>query len=161
MTNINGHNVVETIKQALGEVQTTADTKSIIGEPIVVGGVTLIPVSKVSVGVGIGGGTYGKAKTNEAGGGGTGLTVTPVAFITVTEKGEINVLNIGADDGASAVANISGAVSEIDKALDSVPGILDKLKLIFMIKDKEEEKTTVKTTVKTQKKTVDSDVDVK
>ena len=58
-------NIADTIRQALSEVRSMADSQTIIGEPIVVGETTLIPVSKVSIGVGIGGGTYGKETANK------------------------------------------------------------------------------------------------
>lgn len=140
-------NISETIRQALAEVQNMADSQTIIGDPIKVGETTLIPVSKVSIGVGIGGGTYGKETANNAGAGGTGLTVSPIAFIVVDKNGDVTMLNIGADTPAGF--KISGTVSEIDKALDNVPGIISKVKGIFK-KDKQAEvvvEETVTTTV--------------
>ncbi len=140
-------NIAETIKSALSEVQNMADSQTIIGEPIVVGDTTLIPVSKVSIGVGIGGGTYGKTSENNAGAGGTGLTVSPIAFLVIDKSGNVNMLNVGADTIMGH--KISGTVSEIDKALDDVPEILTKVKGIFK-KDKSSGvvvEETVKTTV--------------
>ena len=145
MTN-NAANIGDAIRQALSDVQSMADAKTVIGDPIVVGDITLIPVSKVSIGVGIGGGTYGKTTPNGAGGGGTGLTVTPVAFLVVTANGETRLLNVGSEYAGGA--KIAGTVSDIDKALDDVPEIITKVKGIFK-KDKgeevpsEEEQTTV------------------
>ncbi len=138
MTN-NAGNIGDAVRQALSDVQSMADSKTIIGDPIVVGGLTLIPVSKVSIGVGIGGGTYGKTTPNGAGGGGTGLTVTPVAFLVVTESGETRLLNVGSDAGSGA--KIAGTVSDIDKALDDVPEIITKVKGIFK-KDKGDAEST-------------------
>lgn len=124
----NNQNIGDAIRQALSEVSTLADSQTIIGDPISVGEVTLIPVSKVSIGVGIGGGTYGKETSNGAGAGGTGLTVSPVAFIVVDKSGATSILNIGSEP---CVSKISGTVCEIDKALDNVPDIIDKVKKIF------------------------------
>jgi len=135
MTN-NAANIGDAIRQALSDVQSMADAKTVIGDPIVVGDITLIPVSKVSIGVGIGGGTYGKTTPNGAGGGGTGLTVTPVAFLVVTANGETRLLNVGSEYAGGA--KIAGTVSDIDKALDDVPEIITKVKGIFK-KDKGEE----------------------
>lgn len=135
MTN-NAANIGDAIRQALSDVQSMADAKTVIGDPIVVGDITLIPVSKVSIGVGIGGGTYGKTTPNGAGGGGTGLTVTPVAFLVVTASGETRLLNVGSEYAGGA--KIAGTVSDIDKALDDVPEIITKVKGIFK-KDKGEE----------------------
>ncbi len=128
------NNIADTIRQALSEVRSMADSQTIIGEPIVVGDTTLIPVSKVSIGVGLGGGTYGKNTNNNAGAGGTGLTVSPVAFIVINKSGAASLLNIGTDVVSSP--KIAGTVNEIDKALDDVPEIISKVKGLFK-KDKE------------------------
>ena len=133
----NNTNFAETIKEALAEVRSMADSQTIIGEPIVVGETTLIPVSKVSIGVGLGGGTYGKDSGNNAGAGGTGLTVSPVAFIVISKNGTPTLLNVGSE---FASPKIAGTVSEIDKALDDVPEIISKVKGIFK-KDKQEAAT--------------------
>lgn len=138
----NNTNIADTIRQALAEVRSMADSQTIIGDPIVVGETTLIPVSKVSIGVGLGGGTYGKDTGNNAGAGGTGLTVSPVAFIVIGKSGVPTLLNVGSE---VASPKISGTVSEIDKALDDVPEILSKVKGIFK-KDKKQETETQEAT---------------
>lgn len=131
----NNNNIADTIRQALAEVRSMADSQTIIGEPMNVGDITLIPVSKVSIGVGIGGGTYGKDTANNAGAGGTGLTVSPVAFIVIKKDGSVAMMNVGGE-GLSG-SKIAGTVSDIDKALDDVPEIITKVKGIFK-KDKGE-----------------------
>ena len=45
MTMTNNQNISDAIRQALTEVSSLADSQTIIGDPIVVGEVTLIPVS--------------------------------------------------------------------------------------------------------------------
>ena len=131
----NNQNIGDSIREALSEVSTLADSQTIIGDPINLGETTLIPVSKVSIGVGIGGGTYGKEKSNSAGAGGTGLTVSPVAFIVVDKNGNASILNIGSQPGVSKIA---GTVNDIDKVLDNVPDIIEKLKAIFKKKKEDE-----------------------
>ena len=60
-----------------------AKTETVVGEPIVAGDVTLIPVSRISIGFAAGG--AGKDDTAASGAGtGGGITITPVAFIVVT-----------------------------------------------------------------------------
>ncbi len=144
----NNNNIADTIRQALSEVRSMADSQTIIGEPIAVGEITLIPVSKVSIGVGIGGGTYGKDTANNAGAGGTGLTVSPVAFIVIKKDGSVSMMNVGADGAYDP--KIAGTVNDIDKALDDVPGIISKVKGIFK-KDKNEAKVEEEITVTTEK----------
>ena len=50
----------EVIKETIDKVKSLADTKTVIGEPMtLIEGVTIVPVSRVSIGAGIGGGEYG------------------------------------------------------------------------------------------------------
>ena len=145
----NNQNVAETIRQALSEVRSMADSQTIVGEPMMVGEITLIPVSKVSIGVGLGGGTYGKDTQNNAGAGGTGLTVSPVAFIVINKDGSTSLLNIGSEPaGASKIA---GTVSDIDKALDNVPGIVSKVKGLFKKEKAQETVVEEEVTITTEK----------
>ena len=138
----------EVIKETIEKVKSVADTKTVIGEPItLIEGVTIIPVSKVTVGAGIGGGEYGTKKNkkkvdaevtttdNFGGGGGTGISVTPIAFLVITADGEAKLLNIGENTGYASAA-ILGAVNGIDAALDKAPDIIEKVKGLFKKNDK-------------------------
>ena len=141
----------EVIKETIDKIKNIADTKTVIGDPItLVDGMTIIPVSKVSVGAGIGGGEYGAKKNkkkensevtttdNFGGGGGTGITVTPVAFLIITSDGEAKILNIGENTGYIG-STIMGTVNGIDAALAKAPEIIDKVKFLFKKKDKNDE----------------------
>ena len=136
----------EVIKETIDKVKSIADTKTVIGDPItLVDGITVIPVSKVSVGTALGGGEYGAKKNkkkennevtttdNFGGGAGTGITVTPVAFLVITSDGEAKLLNIGENTGYAGSA-ILGAVNGIDAALSKAPDIIDKVKFLFKSK---------------------------
>jgi len=86
----------DVIKTALDQMQSMAKTETVIGEPIRAGSITLIPVSRVSIGFAAGG--AGKETGNASGTGtGGGITVTPVAFIEVSE-GRVQVHQITPDD---------------------------------------------------------------
>ena len=74
--------VEEIIKTALDRMQYIAKTETVIGEPIVAGEVTLIPVSRISIGFAAGG--AGKDDKSSGTGTGGGIAITPVAFIVVT-----------------------------------------------------------------------------
>jgi uncharacterized spore protein YtfJ len=77
-------NLTDVIKSAMDQIQVIAKTETVIGEPIRAGNVTLIPVSKVSVGFAAG----GAGNENKAGSGagtGGGINITPVAFITIVD----------------------------------------------------------------------------
>jgi uncharacterized spore protein YtfJ len=76
--------LAEVIKTALDQMQDLAKTETVIGEPISAGNVTLIPVSRVSIGFAAGGGGKEDKQGSGAGTGG-GISVTPVAFISIKD----------------------------------------------------------------------------
>ena len=110
---------------AMGKIREMVDSNSIIGEPITTpDGVTVIPISRVSFGFGTGGGDYGTAKTN-FGGGGAAVKVDPVAFLIVK-------------DGVTRVMPVAvPAVATVDRVLDLVPEVMDRVEN-FINKKKEE-----------------------
>lgn len=81
-------------KTAIEEIERLLNTKTVVGEPIVIQGKTLIPLVSLGFGFGAGGGT-GKAPKSKAdkavegvgGGTGGGGGVKPVAIIVVDEAG--------------------------------------------------------------------------
>ncbi len=74
----------EIIGKLMEELKTVAKTETILGREIKVGEFTLIPVSRISLGVGAGGGKgTDNKKEGEGGGGGGGVMVTPIAFIVI------------------------------------------------------------------------------
>jgi uncharacterized spore protein YtfJ len=77
----------EIIGKLMDELKSVARTETILGQEIKVGEFTLIPISRISLGVGAGG-CQGKdnQKEGEGGGGGGGVMITPIAFIVI--KGE-------------------------------------------------------------------------
>lgn len=91
------HPATEIMDALMRNLREILRTESIIGQPIVAGKMTILPVIKVSVGFGAGGGggmpeTGSRAAGNGAkgmmgsgGGGGGGLTITPVGFLVVEE----------------------------------------------------------------------------
>ena len=110
----------------MGKIREMVDSNSIIGEPITTpDGVTVIPISRVSFGFGTGGGDYGAAKTNFGGGAGAAVKVDPVAFLIVK-------------DGVTRVMPVAvPAVATVDRVLDLVPEVMDRVEN-FINKKKEE-----------------------
>ena len=79
----------ELMRATMEQIRAVADANTIIGAPIQAEGVTLIPVSRLSLGV-AGGGTEFSTKKQQAGGdnafgGGSGASarLEPVAFLVV------------------------------------------------------------------------------
>jgi uncharacterized spore protein YtfJ len=103
----------------VGELKSLAKTETIIGAPVTAGEFTLIPISRVSLGVGAGGGageTEKKTSTGEGGGGGGGIRVLPVALVAV-RGGELSVHMLGR--GASIGHTVQ-------KMPDFLEGLLDR-----------------------------------
>ena len=79
------------VKTTLGEIERVLSTRTVVGEPITIEGVTLIPLISVGFGFGAGGG-QGKAEAKQKGegaGGGTGggAWIRPKAVIIVDKEG--------------------------------------------------------------------------
>ena len=79
------------IKTLLDEFRSIAKTETIIGKEFQAGEFTLIPISRVTLGIGAGGGVGGirTESKGEGGGGGGGIRIEPIAFISVKE-GEVS-----------------------------------------------------------------------
>lgn len=109
-----------------GQVGDLAHSDVVIGEPIELGAVTIVPLSRVSIGFG-GGGAAGEGEAPQkkgkrpgsgrgsGGGGGGGGKVRPVAVI------------VFGPDGVS-VEPIPDKKGLLDKLFDKVPDLVSKLK---------------------------------
>lgn len=79
------------IKTTLGEIEKVLSTKTVVGEPLTIEGITLIPLISAGFGFGAGGGSgKGEAKQKgegTGGGAGGGAWVKPVAVIIVSKEG--------------------------------------------------------------------------
>ena len=107
------------------------DADTVIGEPIVMGEVTIIPVSKTTFGVAAGGSDIPSKQAGEffGGGSGAGATVTPVAFLAIK-------------DGNVRLMQIHESSSSADKAVALVPELFDKISGLF--KKKKDDSTELK-----------------
>ena len=101
---------------------------AVIGEPITSpDGTLIIPVSKVSYGFAAGGSDLPTKKENKdcfGGGSGAGVTIQPVAFLTVYQ-GDVRLVSVDRDEGTA------------DKLVNMIPDVLKKVKGVFK-KDKSE-----------------------
>ena len=111
-------NLPNMLQDTISKIREMVDVNNVIGEPIVVGDVTIVPVSKVSVGFGGGGADYAKnAASGEPFGGGVGggVKVTPICFLIVKD-GNVRMMPV-------AVA----ANTTADRIVEMVPDTLDKI----------------------------------
>lgn len=115
------HPVSELMAETIQQIRSAVDANTVVGEPIVAGEVTLIPVSRISLGFGTGGSEMG-GKAPKAlgenpfgGGGGAGLKVIPVCFLVVS-GGMVKVLPVDAAPETS-----------LDRVVDLIPDLVNKL----------------------------------
>ena len=139
-------------KTSLDSIRSMLDANTIIGDPIeTASGTTIIPISKISVGYASGGVDYAKKdapnsqgkpiNNNFGGGGGTGLSMTPVAFLVVSADGNVNILNINAPTGSAAPAPAASTpvdtVSQVVGFLERSPDLIERIKGVFTKKNEE------------------------
>ena len=109
------------LESTIAKIREMVDVNSVIGDPITTpDGVTIIPVSKVSVGFGGGGSDFVSKNVNHhdnpcGGGAGGGIKVTPIAFLIVKE-GSVRMLPVAAPANTTA-----------DRLVEMVPDVLDKV----------------------------------
>lgn len=118
-------NIKNIMDSTMNNLHAMVDADTIVGSPITVGEITLIPVSKVAFGLATGGSDF-PSKNSQGlfgGGGGAGVTITPIAFMAVTGT---NV----------KMLPIYNEITSIEKAIDMAPEILEKAKELFKKEDK-------------------------
>ena len=99
------------------KIREMADANTIIGTPIAVdAATTIIPVSKVTMGFASGGSDVGAKATKEmfGGGSGAGVSITPIAFLVVS-------------NGTVRTVQLAEHASPIDNAINALPELVDKL----------------------------------
>ena len=106
------------LESTIQKIREMLDVNTVVGIPITTpDGVTIIPVSKVSVGFGGGGSDFAsKASENPFGGGvGGGVKVSPVCFLVVKD-GNVRMLSVPAP-----------ANSTTERIVEMLPDTLDKI----------------------------------
>ena len=114
-------NLPNMLDNTIARLREMVNENSVVGEPIVTAdGVTIIPVSKVSVGFGGGGSDFVSKNLNHhenpfGGGVGAGVKVTPVAFLVIKE-GNVRMIPVATPANTAA-----------DRLVEMVPDTLDKI----------------------------------
>lgn len=119
----------EVMGSSMTKIKEMIDVNTVIGDPIVTpDGITLIPVTQVSMGIGSGGADIiGKNQTLSAGTG-SGVKMQPQGFLIIKD-GMIRFMS------TNAPANTT-----LDRALDMLPDIFDRVE--HMIANVKEKKNT-------------------
>lgn len=122
------HPIGSLMDTTMEKIKEMIDVNTIIGEPITSpDGTLIIPVSKVSYGFAAGGSDLPTKKENKdcfGGGSGAGVTIQPVAFLTVYQ-GYVRLVSVDREEGTA------------DKLVNMIPDVLKKVKGVFK-KDKSE-----------------------
>lgn len=131
------------ISTSLEKIKELSETGTVVGEQIKTdSGTVIVPISKVSLGFVSGGIDFAcKKKASEkgdksndsfGGGGGTGLSVTPVGFLIIKPDGDVKMLNVTAPE----VVYNNSTVAAIGNIIEKSPDVIKKLKDLFS-KDKQ------------------------
>jgi sporulation protein YtfJ len=128
------------IESALSSIKEIADVNTVVGDPINAGnGITIIPVTNVSIGFASGGvDSLGKRTTeksqsmNFAGGGGTGIKITPTGFLVVKADGDVTFL-------AASAPQKPEKIDSIFDFIERSPELINKFKKTFAKEKSEEE----------------------
>ena len=102
------------------KIKCMVDANTIVGEKIDLGnGSFIIPISKVSYGFAAGGSDFASKKAENkdlfGGGSGAGINITPIAFLSVNQEGDVKLLQIESFEGA------------LDRIIATAPDLIDKI----------------------------------
>ena len=110
------------LESSMEKIKQMVDVNTVVGDPIT-------PISRVNYGFAAGGSDLpSKAQPSQglfAGGSGAGITVSPVAFLSI-HQGNVRVIQI------------EPYFSPVDRALEKIPDIADMLGSLFNRKKEEE-----------------------
>lgn len=131
----NTNSIKDIISNSLEQVRTVLNADTVVGQQIYTeSGTTIIPISKVSMGFASGGldlPTKSEGNKNFGGGGGTGVTVTPVGFLTVSPDGKVEMLPITAEPATP--------IGQIMEIIEQAPAIISRIKAAFSDADEKAE----------------------
>ncbi len=124
----NENKLQDIIQTSLESLRGLVDSNTVIGDPInTASGTTIIPISKISMGIATGGldynGKNANTRQNFGGGGGTGLSITPVGFLTVKADGSVEMVGLNPAP--------AGTIEQVADVIERSPEIFAKLKDMF------------------------------
>ena len=126
----NESSIKNILESSLDQIRTIVDANTVLGTPInTPSGTVIIPISKLSIGFASGGLDL-PAKTtsgskNFGGGGGTGVTLSPLAILTVYPDGKVDMLPMSNAQGKA------GPIEQVAELLDNTPNIIARIKEVI------------------------------
>ena len=130
MDNMKNNPIGSLMNTTMENVKSLLHTDTIVGDPITTpDGITLVPISRVSVGFGGGGVEFGAARKDGTqpygGGNATGVKIDPIGFLVIK-------------DGVVRMVNVTPPASNtVDRIIDMVPQVMDRVEA-FINKQGEE-----------------------
>ena len=117
MDNINP--IGELMQSTMDNVKNMLKVDTVVGEPIYTpDGITLVPISRISVGFGGGGVEFTPKRAGDrpyGGGNATGVKIDPIGFLVIKE-GTVRMINI-----------TPPASNTVDRVIDLVPQVMDRV----------------------------------
>ncbi len=104
-------NLNENFETMFNKMENFVSTKTVVGEPLRLGDITLIPLVDVSFGMGAGSKSTAKEK-NERGGsasGGLGAKISPTA-IMVIQNDTVQIINVKNQTAIDKIANMAPSI---------------------------------------------------
>ena len=116
----NKNPIGELMQSIMENVRSMMKMDTVVGDPIITpDGITLIPISRISVGFGGGGVEFSSEKVGQqrpyGGGNATGVKIEPIGFLVIKE-GVIRMINV------TPPAN-----NTVDRLIDLVPQVMDRV----------------------------------
>ena len=115
------HPIDDLMSTTMQKLREIADVNTFVGKPIQAGNVTIIPISRLTVGFASGGSDFvsknqkPEADNSFGGGSGAGMNLSPVAFLIV--KG----------DTVKLMPVAPPAATTVDRVVEMVPEVVDKV----------------------------------
>ena len=118
---MNEHPIEGLMDVTLEKIKSMVDSNTIIGNPInMPDGTLILPVSKVSFGFATGGSDF-PSKTSKqlfGGGGGAGVSISPIAFLVVRGN-------------SVRMLQLADTSNSVDRAIGMMPEMVDKVADLF------------------------------
>lgn len=114
----------EYVESSIEGIKSLAGIDAVLGTPInTPSGVTVIPVQKVTMGFASGGVDYSSKKIGSqpgfGGGGGSGVSITPLGYLTITPQADIKLITI---------KDTNTDLERITSLIEHSPEIIEKIK---------------------------------
>jgi Uncharacterized conserved protein len=109
-------NLNDNFETMFSKMENFVSTKTVVGEPMVLGDITIIPLVDVTFGLGAGsseGQKPDKGHNSDSAAGGLGAKISPTA-VMIIQNGTVQILNVSNQ-------------TAVDKIMNMAPGIMNKL----------------------------------